>query len=54
MRLLAVHVEDHGAGGKTQPSAGFALNLPNGRRIESGWSFADADLIRVIRVAESA
>jgi hypothetical protein len=53
-RLLAVNVEDNGARIKTQPSVGFTLNLANGRRIESGWNFADTDLIRIIRVVESA
>lgn len=53
-RLLAVKVEGNRAGIKTQPGAGFTLHLASGRRIESGWNFADADLIRVIRAAESA
>jgi transposase-like protein len=34
-------------------SAGFALVLANGRRIESSWSFAEADLQRLIRTAEA-
>ena len=33
--------------------ASFALVLRNGRRIESGWNFREADLARVIRVAEA-
>jgi transposase-like protein len=38
-----------------QPSGpGFTLTLANGRSIESAWRFADADLARLIRVAESA
>lgn len=36
-----------------EPSAGFVLVLGNGRRIESGWRFRDAELARVIRVAET-
>ena len=36
-----------------EPPAPFALVLRNGRRIESGWSFRDADLARLIRVAEA-
>ena len=32
----------------------FILGLANGRRIESGWRFADAELSRLIRIAESA
>jgi len=42
---------------KVQPAetgAGFILVLANGRRIESSWSFADPELSRLIRVAESA
>jgi len=32
----------------------FTLALVNGRRIESSWGFADAQLARLIRIAESA
>ena len=35
------------------PLAGFALVLANGRRIESSWSFAEADLEKLIRAAEA-
>jgi hypothetical protein len=39
---------------EVQPSAtGFALVLSNGRRIESSWRFAEADLARLIRAAEA-
>jgi transcriptional regulator with XRE-family HTH domain len=38
----------------TETSWPFSLSLRNGRRIESAWSFADADLARLIRIAESA
>jgi hypothetical protein len=38
---------------ETQPSAGFALVLTNGRRIESSWKFTEADLLRLIRAAEA-
>ena len=31
---------------------GFALVLGNGRRIESSWQFGEAELGRLIRVAE--
>jgi|SRR5215831_14720344 len=31
----------------------FALLLRNGRRIESAWNFRDADLARLIRIAEA-
>ena len=33
---------------------GFALVLGNGRRIETNWQFSDAELARLIRVAEGA
>jgi hypothetical protein len=36
-----------------EPIANFALVLRNGRRIESGWHFRDADLARLIGVAEA-
>lgn len=32
---------------------GFMLTLSNGRRIESSWSFAEADLTRLIRAVEA-
>ena len=35
------------------PTVTFALLLPNGRRIETNWDFRDADLARLIRVADS-
>ena len=39
---------------ETQPQrGGFALVLANGRRIESSWKFAEADLVRLIRAAEA-
>ena len=31
----------------------FVLALRNGRRIETGWNFRDADLARLIRIAEA-
>ena len=31
----------------------FVLVLANGRRIESGWGFGEAELSRLIRVAEA-
>ena len=38
---------------EAEPVTGFALVLANGRRIESAWSFAEADLQRLIRAAEA-
>ena len=35
-----------------QPVTGFALVLANGRRIECSWSFLEADLEKLIRLAE--
>jgi transposase-like protein len=46
LRLVKVEVE------QARPLAGFALVLSNGRRIESSWSFGEADLEKLIRVAE--
>ena len=37
-----------------ESDGGFVLVLGNGRRIASDWAFADAELARLIRVAESA
>lgn len=36
-----------------QSGPGFTLTLANGRRIESSWRFAEADLLRLIRTAEA-
>jgi transposase-like protein len=36
-----------------QCGPGFTLTLANGRRIESSWRFAEGDLERLIRTAES-
>jgi hypothetical protein len=47
--LVKVNVE--AAPGEAQSV--FRLTLANGRRIESGWSFSDADLARLIRIAEA-
>jgi hypothetical protein len=48
-RLVKVEVAASEAAGE-----GFTLNLANGRRIESSWRFAEAELARLIRIAESA
>ena len=48
-RLVRVKVE-----APPEPGAGFVLILGNGRRIASGWGFGDAELGRLIRVAENA
>ncbi len=34
--------------------SGFTLILPNGRRIEGGWDFEDAGLVRLVQIAEQA
>ena len=47
-RMVAVEVADAEAG------PNFTLSLANGRRIECSWRFADAELARLIRIAESA
>lgn len=46
-RLIRVKLES-----APEPDRGFVLVLGNGRRIESGWRFGDAELARLIRVAE--
>jgi hypothetical protein len=38
----------------SQGTGRFILSLANGRRIESAWPFADAELARLIRIVESA
>ena len=38
---------------RLQAQSLFTLVLANGRRIESVWSFSDADLARLIRIAEA-
>jgi transposase-like protein len=45
-RLVEVAVE------QAHSPAGFALVLANGRRIESSWNFVEADLEKLILVAE--
>ena len=48
-QLVRVKVEEAAEAG-----ASFVLMLGNGRRIATGWGFGDAELARLIRVAESA
>jgi hypothetical protein len=47
-RMMRVEVAASEASGQ------FTLSLANGRRIESSWRYADAELARLIRIAESA
>lgn len=47
-RMVAVQVAH------AEPTADFRLSLGNGRRIECSWRFSDAELARLIRIAESA
>ena len=37
-----------------EPETHFTVSLANGRRIECSWRFADAQLARLIRIAENA
>ena len=46
-KLMEVAIEPQ----RTGP--GFSLVLANGRRIESSWEFVEADLLRLIHVAEA-
>jgi hypothetical protein len=48
-----VRVAIQGAIVPQQAGPGFTLTLTNGRRIESSWSFAEADLARLIRAVEA-
>lgn len=48
-----VRVAIQGAIGRQQAGAGFTLTLTNGRRIESSWSFAEADLARLLGAVEA-
>lgn len=48
-RLVAVKLQQAGA-----LSGSFSLMLANGRRIETNWQFSESDLVRLIRIAESA
>jgi hypothetical protein len=47
-KLVKVKVE----GSAEQARSVFTLVLGNGRRIETGWNFADAELSRLIRIVE--
>jgi hypothetical protein len=47
-RLVAVKVAN------SEPAPDFRLSLGNGRRIECSWRFDEAELARLIRIAESA
>jgi hypothetical protein len=47
-QLIRVSVES-----APEPAATFVLVLGNGRRIESGWRFGDAELARLIRIVET-
>ena len=48
-QLVRVKVE-----APSEPDTGFVVMLGNGRRIASGWGFGEAELARLIRVAERA
>ena len=37
----------------SDPATTFSLVLRNGRRIETNWNFRDADLARLVRIADS-
>lgn len=53
IRLVEVAIEKE-APSKNEPSPGFIVVLTNGRRIESPWSFHEAELTSLIRIVESA
>jgi hypothetical protein len=47
-RLVRVKVET-----ASEADRGFELVLGNGRRIEAGWGFGEAELARLIQIAEA-
>ena len=47
-RMVAVKVDP------AEPAPHLVLSLVNGRRIECSWRFAEAELARLIRIAENA
>jgi hypothetical protein len=47
-QLVRVKIES-----SREPDTGFVPMLSNGRLFASGWGFGDAELARLIRVAES-
>jgi len=47
-KLVRVNVK------KVEASGRFTLVRANGRRVESTWNFADAELARLIRIVEGA
>ena len=49
-KLVAVEVTSNSG----HSAGNFTIILANGRRIEAGWQFTDAELSRLIRVAEKA
>ena len=63
LSTLGRHLRRHGGAGQhliqvrveaaREPDQGFVLVLGNGQRIEAGWRFSDAELARLIRVAEA-
>jgi hypothetical protein len=48
-RLVKVVVQTEPA----EPHSVFTLVLANGRRIESGWRYGEAELARLIRICEA-
>ena len=48
-----VRVAIKGAMAPQPGGPGFTVTLGNGRRIESAWSFAEADLVRLIRAVQA-
>ena len=52
-RVRLVRVAIQGLAGRPTEPDRFTLVMGNGRRIESGWNFGEAELARLIRVAEA-
>jgi transposase-like protein len=53
-RLVEVAIEKQAPSSKSESSPGFIVVLTNGRRIESPWTFHEAELSSLIRIVESA
>jgi transposase-like protein len=53
-RMVEVEIQTEAPPGQATSLPGFAVIVSNGRRIESGWSFREAELTRLIRIVEGA
>ncbi len=54
VQLVKVELAPTARNADEQDMQGFTLVLAKGRRIESGWLYAEQDLARLIRIVETA